>query len=348
MSSYIVYREQIPGLLTEWVKEYEVFVPTGLGEGLYDFVPWREGVEIAWNYDTAYNTLKRFFFPPREDLIRFNLEQTSAQPVVDSSKRLFLGVHPYDLKALNQLDQLLEGGSPDVNFRARRDAAAIFALEPMAVAKTAFWASMGAATVDLGYDLFWTAISPAAFYVKVGSPKGEALLKIKGKPQVATPAEREAARQAHLKIVGQAKRQGLKFPWKETPKVMAKSYDSPLWKEKAKLCLSCGSCNMVCPTCYCFDIQEEAGDTLKDGRRYRQWDGCMLNDFGLIAGGLNFRDKAWQRYRHRYMRKGKYIFDKIGELGCVGCGRCVRACTANIANPMAIFNQLWEALHHDA
>jgi len=30
------------------------------------------------------------------------------------------------------------------------------------------------------------------------------------------------------------------------------------------------------------------------------------------------------------MRKGKYIYEKFGELGCVGCGRCIRACVANI------------------
>jgi ferredoxin len=59
-----------------------------------------------------------------------------------------------------------------------------------------------------------------------------------------------------------------------------------------------------------------------------------------VAGNHNFRDKAVDRYRHRYFRKGKYIYDKIGELGCVGCGRCVRSCTASIANPLAVFNEL--------
>ena len=27
---------------------------------------------------------------------------------------------------------------------------------------------------------------------------------------------------------------------------------------------------------------------------------------------------------------------------CVGCGRCVAACTVNIANPVEVFNTLWE------
>jgi ferredoxin len=128
---------------------------------------------------------------------------------------------------------------------------------------------------------------------------------------------------------------------------MEAGYDSPLWRERAKKCLSCGSCNLVCPTCYCFDIQDEVDDRLQTGRRYRMWDGCMLEGFTRIAGDHNFRERPWQRYRHRYMRKGKYIFDKLGELGCVGCGRCVRACTARIANPKAVFTEFWEAYKNE-
>ena len=49
------------------------------------------------------------------------------------------------------------------------------------------------------------------------------------------------------------------------------------------------------------------------------------------------------RYRHRYYRKGKYVPAKIGgQIACVGCGRCITACVANIANPVEVFNRLAE------
>ena len=32
----------------------------------------------------------------------------------------------------------------------------------------------------------------------------------------------------------------------------------------------------------------------------------------------------------------------IGEIACVGCGRCVTACTAKIANPVEVYNKLVE------
>jgi ferredoxin len=82
---------------------------------------------------------------------------------------------------------------------------------------------------------------------------------------------------------------------------------------------------------------------LSRGTRRRTWDGCMLGRFALVAGGHNFRSDVADRYRHRYYRKGKYIPEKIGELACVGCGRCIAACVAKIAHPPEIFNTLHEA-----
>ncbi|MBG0777556.1 MAG: 4Fe-4S dicluster domain-containing protein [Desulfovibrionaceae bacterium] len=348
MTAYTVYMEQLGPLLAEWSRRMGVFVPVQIQEALYDFVPWSEHEEIAWDYDVAYNSIKRHFFPPRENLIRFDAAACTATPVFEAPDQLLFGVHPYDLKAVNQLDQIMEGGAPDQNYMRRREKTVIFALQPQRVAATAFWGSMGSGHVDIGFDLFWTKISPNAFYVEVGSPRGEELLLACGDLPEATLAEREAARRERTRILAEARGQGLKYPWEETPRLLARNWDSKLWRHKARRCLSCGSCVLVCPTCYCFEVREEMDVDMKGGTRFREWDGCMLPSFALVAGDHNFRGQALERYRHRYFRKGKYIYDKIGELGCVGCGRCVRACTAGIANPMAVYNELWEAEQHES
>jgi ferredoxin len=116
----------------------------------------------------------------------------------------------------------------------------------------------------------------------------------------------------------------------------------PVWKEKAELCFSCGSCTNVCPTCYCFDVQEDVNWDMESGERKRRWDGCQLVSFAEVAGSHNFRPEPYQRYRHRYYRKGKYVPEMIGECACVGCGRCITACVAKIANPPEIYNRLME------
>ena len=126
------------------------------------------------------------------------------------------------------------------------------------------------------------------------------------------------------------------------PEILGESYDNLVFEATARRCFSCGSCNLVCPTCYCFDVQEDVDWSMSKGERYRKWDGCMLTDFAAVAGGHNFRRRSEDRYRHRYYRKGQFIHDRYGDIACVGCGRCITACTANIANPVEIYNRLLE------
>jgi sulfhydrogenase subunit beta (sulfur reductase) len=65
----------------------------------------------------------------------------------------------------------------------------------------------------------------------------------------------------------------------------------------------------------------------------------MLRDFTLVASGEVFREHRSGRLRHRFYRKGKYMFEDYGRVGCVGCGRCVRACLVKI-DPVEVFNTL--------
>jgi ferredoxin len=84
---------------------------------------------------------------------------------------------------------------------------------------------------------------------------------------------------------------------------------------------------------------------MKSGRRFRQWDGCLLEPFAVVTGNHNFRKNRSERFRHRLYRKGLYVPAKIGgQLACVGCGRCVRACLPDIANPIAVYNRILEDL----
>jgi ferredoxin len=159
----------------------------------------------------------------------------------------------------------------------------------------------------------------------------------------ASPEDLEARSRVQQENTEKLRRHELSVPPAEWPDLLKKSYDHPVWEEKSQRCFSCGSCNLVCPTCYCFDVHEDVNWDMEHGERKRSWDGCMLRDFATVAGGHNFRKKKVDRYRHRYYRKGEYVPDKIGgEIACVGCGRCIGACVAKIANPVEIFNRLAE------
>lgn len=105
-------------------------------------------------------------------------------------------------------------------------------------------------------------------------------------------------------------------------------YNAPFWAQVAEPCINCGACTFLCPTCYCFDIQDEIVG--KKGVRLRYWDSCMFPLFTQHASGHNPRGQKVQRVRNRFMHKFKYFPDRFGPVSCVGCGRCVKDCPVNI------------------
>jgi len=116
---------------------------------------------------------------------------------------------------------------------------------------------------------------------------------------------------------------------KLSEKVVNELFDAPFWEEAAVACINCGICTFLCPTCWCFDIQDETSGKYVD--RIRNWDSCMSPLFTLEGSGHNPRDKNFQRVRQRFMHKLKYYVDKYNNgVQCSGCGRCVRYCPVNI------------------
>ena len=106
-------------------------------------------------------------------------------------------------------------------------------------------------------------------------------------------------------------------------------FEHPLWEDIHQRCLGCGVCTYLCPTCYCFDIQDIPSGH-GQGTRIRSWDSCMFSSFTLQASGHNPRSSLKQRLRQRIMHKFNYFVENYGVLGCVGCGRCIKNCPAGI------------------
>ncbi len=112
-------------------------------------------------------------------------------------------------------------------------------------------------------------------------------------------------------------------------KVVLEVFNAPFWEDVGFSCINCGTCTFLCPTCWCFDIQDEVQGN--QGDRIRNWDSCMFPLFTLHGSGHNPRDQKFKRVRQRFMHKIKYYVDKY-ENGpqCSGCGRCVKHCPVNI------------------
>lgn len=300
--------------------------------------------ELVLNYDVTVTPPKSFFQPPRETLFTFateNHDKSSLPSEVEPF--VLLGVHTYDLKAINQMDKIWADGNADEHYLSRRRKATIIAIEPTQASKWSFWSSMDSARVEKGFDLLLTDICDG-YTIEVGSKKGEELLKkCAPKAENASKEDLEAQKRARSDLATLChKDRAIAVKSKNLPDLIRQSYEHPVWEEMSKKCYSCGSCNMVCPTCYCFDVKDDLDLDLKHGRRDRQWDGCLLEGFASVASGEDFREHRADRFRHRILRKTVYVFDKIGELACVGCGRCSEACLPDITDPVKVINKIAE------
>jgi ferredoxin len=285
---------------------------------------------------------KKYFLPPREELLRFSTWPTpSASGVLPAEEFILIGVHPYDIKAIAQMDLIFSRGNPDPHYLQRRNSICLIGVDPVRVAPRAFWVSMEADVVNSGFDLMLTDIG-GDYVVEVGSAWGEDLLSRYAKWRPAGADEIGRRMTVRADAADRCRQRGAAFVKDEIPLLLEQALDARVWEEKSAQCLGCGTCNLVCPTCYCFDVWDEMDVDLKQGRRLRGWDGCLLKDFAKVASGENFRETRVSRYQHRFFRKGRYLVPVLNDLACVGCGRCASACLANIADPVEVFNRLKE------
>jgi len=309
----------------------------------FDFGPLESADALRLDYDVTLQPPKKYFQPPVETVMTYEIGG-EYKSQCDNEKFILIGVHPYDMIAINQMDKIFSQDNYDNHYMTRRNNAAIIACDVVTPSKNVFASSMGTATVKQGYDVLLTDIGDS-YIAEAATKKGQALLAKAAGATEAGDNDLKKRMQVWEKNKKSLNKHELNCKPSDLPGLLEKAYNHPVWEEKAKTCFSCGSCNQVCPTCYCFNVQDDVSWNLKAGKRMRAWDGCLLDGFTKVAGEHEFRKNRADRFRHRIYRKGKYVPGKIGgEIACVGCGRCVGACLPDIANPVAIYNRLVEDL----
>jgi sulfhydrogenase subunit beta (sulfur reductase) len=336
MRLHAIKKDDLPGFVNSLVKDCEVVGPAAR-EFKFAYRKIDSFDELALDYNTTLLPPKKYAMPQRETLFSYTL---GSGPVLEASfettRRVIFGVHSCDIHGIALLDDIFAEGRPDLHYLTRRENTFIVGIDCKEPCwEHSFCKSMGTLKPHGGFDLFLTDLGE--LYAVEATERGKALM--------------EAGRffQADYYVTDRFyalwREKMERFPDRilcdtgKLPQILAEAYDDVIWDALEERCFDCGACTVVCPTCYCFDVLDEADLDMKTGVRFRKWDSCQLQDFAAVAGGGNFRGKRSDRLRHRLFRKGKYFKEKFGRFACVGCGRCGQACLVHI-DVKDIFNQL--------
>lgn len=339
--SYFLKETHFDSFVEGLMKTAAVYAPVAK-KNWFVFAPISSPKEVRLDYDLTILPPKKVIFPVRQDLVAFSPDGASSS--IKPEPRILFGVHFYDIKAIDMLDLLFQENNTDWNYLAQRENTTIVGSNIQKVFRRAFWATVGKDVKPRGHDAFLTKLSKGYMF-EVLTPKGEKLLAC-GKFKPATKAQTGEAKKVNDEILDKCPEK-LSHDSAEIAVKVRAAFKSKLWDELSLTCFSCGTCNIVCPTCYCFDVQDNWNLDQVSGQRGRAWDGCLLEDFAKVSLGAgaceNFREHRNQRYRHRMMRKAAYLNEKLGGPACVGCGRCSAQCVPDIADPVHIIESIMES-----
>ena len=296
-------------------------------DGKYVFRKLNRWSDARLEHDRTILPPKKYFLPPRETLFRYRPGEGFVPCTDGMDQRIVLfGVHACDVYAINILDRVFAGKYQDPYYQARRKNIAIIGID-CTPDKHCFCRSMRADFVDHGFDLF--LYDTGDYYqALVGTALGDDMVLATGALFEAVDAQDIDA----YKSRSLSKRRAfqLDVEIRDLPEIFEMEYESEIWEELGQRCLSCGTCSMVCPTCYCYDVVDEVELGSRAGKRTRMWDSCLFASHALVASGENFRGPRASRIKFRFYHKQRGFVAEYGRPSCVGCGRCISACPVGI------------------
>lgn len=301
----------------------QIFAPQRKGEKVF-FALLKDVHAIAFDYVQTAESPKELLFPKYEKLISFEyngsellVEDCAKAPVPE---RLLFGSRPCDAVALRRLADFFSRDIPDAFVEQRLKALTVVSMSCTKADADCFCTSAGSSPGDAsGSDILLTPIEKGTYYAESFTEKGGALIAShKAMFEESSPVDTAK----YLATIDAS------FSHEEVTQKLAAAFGNEFWNDASLRCIGCGACAFVCPMCSCFDIQDEGNN--KKGARVRCWDSCEFSLFTRHTSGHNPRPLQCDRWRQRVMHKFSYQPQQYEMLGCVGCGRCSRACPADM------------------
>lgn len=289
--------------------DYSGAIPENLFRNL--FLPYEENLaEITYAVKGAKNKSASNTQSPIKS-IHSSLKRDNRQKITHRSE-IAWSMHLLDLRALALLDLVFKN---DPYYIARR-AEILVAGFKKSESLNNFLKLADLILNHIQFDLFLVKVKDK-FYLASGSAKGQEFIQ-----------KYHLKSFQHFVFRGYTSKLGLDPNIEIWRRKIKKSAHHPIWLELAKICLACGKCAANCPTCFCFNLEQE---TLENKTcLVRRQTSCFYPEFAAVAGDLNFLPKLADRLYFWYYHKFVRIPETLGIEGCVMCGRCYKTCPVDI------------------
>jgi ferredoxin len=352
---FVLDRSGVDALLAALQESgYETVGPTVRDEVIsYDTIQTTEDLPIGWTDEQAPGSYrlvrrddsrlfghvvgphawKRFLSPPRAVVWEGALtpEGIESLPLEPAPRYAFFGVRPCDLVGIEIQDRVAAGPGRVVDraYVARREAAFVVVVNCDEPGHNCFCVSMDTGPrARSGFDIALTEVDGPAglrYLAEIGSDAGAALLRRLEAP----PAEEAMCGTVDIALADAEGRMGRVMDTTGLKELLQSSLDHPIWAEIGERCLGCTNCTMVCPTCFCWSVEDAMDLDATRATRTLRWDSCFTLDFSFVHGGP-VRESIGARYRQWFTHKLASWVDQFGSFGCVGCGRCITWCPVGI------------------
>jgi sulfhydrogenase subunit beta (sulfur reductase) len=326
-------KTKLNDIIEQLTRLLRVYAPVLKG-AYHEFSPIQSAGEVDLGFQNTRLSPKGLFHPHSERMFEFSLSKGDPQAGIlkeapkDYSPSAILGIRPCDARALQLDDANFDTAAiKDPWWVERRKSTTLIGLACNEPCSTCFCTTVGTGPFDAtGLDAMLVDVGDG-YILRAATARGEELVSRLGLKDAVSG---EAATKADALKKSAEQSLGKLFDTEAIArKNSAELFNAAFWDEVQFACINCGTCTFLCPTCWCFDIQDEVSG--EKGERLRFWDSCMFPLFTLHGSGHNPRNQKLQRVRQRFMHKLKYYQDKYHQgVACVGCGRCVTQCPVNI------------------
>ncbi|MFB0508993.1 MAG: 4Fe-4S dicluster domain-containing protein [bacterium] len=333
MESFVIPKTKFDELLQSLLNEFEIYLPVTEENKQHFRKLNSKDLEVTEKKPTwalekirPSESLKGFFFSPR-------LKVASYEGVMikNETKRLIIGAKNCDLYPMRVHQKMfLEGKFVDPFYKDQLDRTLIISADCPVPEDTCFCNLLGLTPYPTEGSAINLTVVGDSYLLEALTDKGKELIESR-------PGFFRSAREEEIKERDEQREKSVKLLEKINPKAwrkdlahgVKKAKKDEFWQEHAKSCIECFGCLMICPTCFCYLLYDQA-IAEKDFDRTKIWDACYYAAYARVGGGVNPRAEFLQRFKNRFHCKFMNFYLDNNFFACSGCGRCLSVCSAKI------------------